>query len=115
MSDIIETEISKMDRQLINKAIILAMSSSYGPLAKICNAVITKRAKDFEDSINACFDAILTKDFDQLLNERLEQKFVKILIDKCGGEIEKRVNEIRANPETRAKITLAVSKALKSL
>ena len=40
-------------------------------------------------------------------------KLAKTLVDKLGGEIEKRVNDLKQNPTTRARITLAIEEIVK--
>ena len=53
--------------------------------------------------------------FDQFrdaLKDALNAKLAKTLISRMGGELEKQVNELKANPATRAKITLAINELI---
>ena len=53
--------------------------------------------------------------FRDLIKTELNKNLAKILIQKMGGELEKQVNTLKQNPQTRAKITLAISDIIESL
>lgn len=54
-------------------------------------------------------------DFKLALKDELNRKLARTLIERMGGELESRVNELKQNPETRAKITLAISQIIREL
>ena len=43
------------------------------------------------------------------MNESVKKKLGALLVSKFGGELEKSVNELKADPTTRARITLAIN------
>jgi len=45
----------------------------------------------------------------------LHNKLAKVLISKMSGELEKKVNELKQDPTTRAKITLAINKVMEDV
>lgn len=85
------------------------------PLAKLINSVIESREQQFRTMLEEVIDQALIGDFREHLKDALTMKLAKCVISKMEGEVEKRVNDLRSSPETRAKITLAVSEALKSI
>jgi hypothetical protein len=89
----------------------------YGkPLSKLTQKVIESNSDDLFNLINDEFSELLNGDgFKEALREALHQKLAKTLIARMGGELEKQVNELKQNPQTRAKITLAISQAIEDL
>jgi hypothetical protein len=86
------------------------------PLSLLTQKVITANEKDLFDLINGEFSALLNGDgFRDALKEALNQKLAKTLINRMGGELEKQVNNLKQNPQTRAQITLAISKIIEEL
>ena len=46
------------------------------------------------------------------MKDALNNKLAKVIVARMGGELEKQVNALKANPLTRAKITLAIEQCL---
>ena len=45
----------------------------------------------------------------------MKRKLAKVLISQYGGEIEKTVGQLKANPTSRAKITMAIDSVMTDL
>lgn len=67
--------------------------------------------KLLSDAVLACVgDTTFRAEIAIAVRERL----AKTLVQRFGGELEKRVNELKSNPATRARITLAIDDIVKS-
>lgn len=107
----LESEVVKVARGAVQKAIVDGLTSYQSPLTKAVGVAFARHDAAFavmveEELVGLMSDPKLRED----IREALRQKLAKSLVSKAGGELEKRVNELRQNPETRAKITLALSK-----
>ncbi len=85
------------------------------PLDKLVQDAIAANAAKFkallEDSV-ATF--VANEAFRDEIRSAVHRALAKNLIQKFGGEIEKRVNVLKSDPTTRAKITLAISEIVKA-
>lgn len=114
---------SNMNKQIldqINKSIdesIKAELIGYNkPLSNTVNDVINAHRQEVFDLIDGEFSELITSDdFRSHLKAALNKKLATILVSRMGGELEKQVNQLKQNPETRAKITLAISKVIDEL
>ncbi len=83
------------------------------------DAFIRSAFEKHKDKIQAVFDGAvidcMTKDFGAALQDACAKKLAKVLISKMEGEIEKRANNLRANPEFRARLTIAITDTLKGI
>lgn len=105
-----------MEQQILNevsdaigKAIQGALTGYNGPLQKLCESVIEKH----KASLFAILDEQVCQlkdstEFRACVNDALNHKLARIMVSKMEGELEKQVNELRARPEIRAQIVLAV-------
>ena len=79
------------------------------PFRKVANEVIAKNESEIHAVMNEAMRECLT---DATRREEiksvLKTQIAKLVIQKFGGELERRVNELKSNPETRAKMTAAV-------
>lgn len=86
------------------------------PLSNLVQKVIEKNQSQLFDLINnEVVNLIGGDEFRQALQDELNKKLARTLIERMGGELESRVNELKQNPETRAKITLAISSIIREL
>jgi len=86
------------------------------PLSRFVNDIMLKHESEFKVLINDGVSEILNaKDFRIALKNALHDKLAKILINKMGGELEKKVNELKQDATTRAKITLAINKVMEEV
>lgn len=86
------------------------------PLRPIVEKVINAHAGKIEETIHdALLESFNSKEFKEALKKSFNEKLAKILVGSYGGEIESRVNALKANPETRARITLAIAKVMEEI
>jgi len=108
-----EQQILDSAKQAISEAIINELIGYNKPLNKLTERVIEANEDALYSLINEEFSGLLNSDqFRLALKEALNAKLAKTLISRMGGELEKQVNELKANPATRAKITLAISELI---
>jgi len=112
----LEKDILKTAQEAIKGSLIENLTKYHGPLQKLCEQVIEDNKGSLYELINTEFSTLLNSDdFQNSLKCALNTKLAKVLVSKMGGELEKRVNQLKANPVTRAKITLAIEKCLKEV
>lgn len=86
------------------------------PLSLLVKQVIDANQSELFSLINnEVVNLIGGTDFKEALKDELNRKLARTLIERMGGELESRVNELKQNPETRAKITLAISSIVREL
>jgi len=109
--------VADLDRRILSqvnvalgKAITDELTGYQKPLSKIVERVINSHSSEVYNLVNDEFVTLLTADdFRSTLKTALNDKLARVLISRMGGELEKQVNELKANPQTRALITLAIS------
>lgn len=106
--------------QIAEKAIVNAVEHELvgydRPLSNFVNTVLESHKEEFIKLIDDEVMKILNaQNFRNALSEALNLKLAKILINRLGGELEQQVNQLKANPETRAKITLAISNVINDI
>lgn len=101
----------------IGEAIKARIGSGYGdnPLNKLIDSVVASRADKLRTMIEEAVDGALFGDFRASIQEACSHKLARVIVSKMEGEIEKRYVELRASPEMRAKITLAIDRELRGL
>jgi len=99
----------------LSRAISERMNRGYAdnPLNQMIDQVVQSRADRLRPMIEGALDSAFSKDFQECLSEAITHKLARVLISKVEGEIEKRANDLRTSPEFRAKLTLAIEKAIK--
>jgi len=111
-----EKQILEQVNRSIGEAIVNSLTKYDSPLKILTDAVIKKHTPELESLINDEFSLLLNgKGFKQSLREALNEKLSRTLIQRMGGELEKQVNELKQNPQTKAKITLAISDIIENL
>jgi len=103
--------------RIAEKAIVNAVEQELvgynKPLSKFVTEVLESHKEDFITLIDGEVSSMInSKDFKKALSTVLNEKIARVLVGRLGGELEKQVNALKANPETRAKITLAVAKVI---
>ncbi len=115
MTDL-EKQIINAARGAMSEAIVKELCGYDGALATLTKSVMATHESALSDLINGEFEKLLGGEgFKEDLRKALNAKLARLLIEKMSGQLEKRVNELKQNPETRAKITLAISKIIESL
>ena len=112
----IEKEILQAAKSGLSDAFNKELVGYNKPLSQLVQKVIAKN----EDAIfllinDEVVNLIGGDDFKTALKDELNKKLARILIERMGGELESRVNELKQNPQTRAKITLAISSIIEDL
>lgn len=99
----------------IKEAVKSRVGSGYGDsgLNKLIDQVVASRQEKIRGLLEEAFDDALKGDFRENLKTACSHKLAKIIVSKCEGEIERRANDLRSSPEFRAKVTLAIEKAVK--
>ena len=111
-----EKQILAQVEKAIGKAITEELVGYNKPLSLLTARVIEANSDKLFTLINSEFSELLNAEgFKTALSEALNQKLAKTLIHRMGGDVETRVNELKQNPETRAKITLAISRIVEEL
>jgi len=111
----IEIRVADLVTQGIAEAVKTKLGGYNGPLDKLVADIVTSREPQIRKVIEEAVDTALTGDFKIEIQSAVAHKLARVLVSKMEGEIEKRVTELRASPEVRAKITLAVSKVIEGM
>ena len=112
----IESEILKAAKAGLADAFNKELVGYNKPLSVIAQKVIAKNEDEIFRLINDEVVNLIGGDgFKNALKDELNRKLARTLIERMGGELESRVYELKQNPETRAKITLAISQIIKEL
>lgn len=112
----LEQQLHNTVRDCLVAGIAKSLESGYGnPLVKLAEAAVTSRQGEIQALFIGAIDKALSADFLPVLQQACAHKLAKVLVSKMEGEIEKKANDLRSNPETRAKITIAISKCIESL
>lgn len=113
MNTPLESEILRTAQAAIAESIVKNLTGYNGALSKLCDRVMAANEAALHNLISEeVTRTVLSSDFRAEMKSALNAKLARILIERMGGELEKRVNELKADPTTRAKITLAIQQAL---
>ena len=111
----LEEQITRAAQVAISKSIETALSGYNSPLSKLVEEVVSAHMPNLrqavKDEISKLCDGPA---FREQLGRELNAKLARTIISKMDGEIEKRMNELRSNPEVRAQITLAITRILET-
>lgn len=106
-------EIIKVANKAIYEAISRELIGYNKPLSKFVESVMLEHETHFKAIINESISELLnTNDFKKAISSTIHEKLAKIFINKMSGELEKKVNELKQDPTSRAKITLALDKLM---
>jgi agmatine/peptidylarginine deiminase len=107
-------QLFKAVENAVTSSIVENLSGYNNPLSKMILSVIDDNKEDLYNLINKEFKELINNtQFKKSLSEALNLKLAKSLINRMGGELESRVNELKSNPNTRAEITLAINNVIK--
>ena len=86
------------------------------PLSMLTVSVIESHRDELFNLIDSEVSQLIGGDcFREIIKAELNKNLAKVLIQRMGGELEKQVNTLKQNPQTRARITLAISEIIESL
>lgn len=110
----LEQEILEKLKTSISESVEKTLSGYSSPLTKLIEQVIQKHQNHvfglIEDSLLGCLTLENSK---KDIQDAISHKIARVLISKTEGEIEKVANELKQNPEFRAKLTLLISGLVK--
>ena len=105
----LENRVLRISVESIAKAIESELIGYNKPLSDLTKRVIQDHEVELYSLLNGEFSNLLRRgDFKTALKKALTEKLAKVLIARMGGELESRVNELKSDPTTRARITLAI-------
>ncbi len=111
-----EERILEQVNAAVGEAILKELVGYNKPLNKLTEKVIESHSEELFGLIDGEFSKLISsKGFKESLKDALQNKLAKVLVARMGGELEKQVNELKQNPQTRAKITLAINEVIESL
>ena len=111
-----EDQILKQVNKAIGESIVKELVGYNKPLSLLTERVIEANSDTLYNLINDEFSSLLAADgFRDALKESLHKKLAKVLISRMGGAVERTVNELKSNPQARAKVTLAIDKVISEL
>ena len=95
--------------EAVNEAIIKNLTSYSSPLCKLVNGAVERNEGKIRAVADKAVDELTDGDaFKDSMIEAIRSTLARALIKQFGGQLEKQVNELKANPATRARMTLAV-------
>lgn len=114
------SELQNQILQSVNSAMGKAIESELvgynKPLSLLTARVIESHQGELFNVIDCEVSQLIGgDDFRSIIKEQLNKNLAKVLIQRMGGELEKQVNTLKQNPQTRARITLAISEIIESL
>ncbi len=109
-------EVMNVAADAIRKAITSELVGYNKPLSVAVSSALEARSGQLQKLVNESVDGLLNAEaFRDSVRQAMTDKLGKLLISKMGGEVEKRLNDLRASPDTRAKITLAITKLMEDI
>jgi hypothetical protein len=112
-----EDSLLKAADRAIYESISKQLANDYrGPLKDCVDSILRKHQAKLESIVESAYLGLIdSHSFKEQVDDALMNKLARSLVSKMGGEIESKVNELKSNPETRAQITIAISKLVKQL
>lgn len=112
----LQRQILETAKNAIGQAIQAELVGYNKPLSVLASKVVDSYHDELFSIINdEVAQLIGGDDFRGVIKEQLNKSLAKVLIQKMGGELEKQVNNLKQNPQTRARITLAIGEIIESL
>ena len=111
-----KTELLAQCEKAIEKCIIDSMGSYNSPLnVAVKSALSEHQNKLHAMASKAVSELIGSDDFKDLMQMEIKRKLAKVLLSQFGGEVEKTVAKLKADPTSRAKMTLAIDTVMNDL
>ncbi len=116
MTTNLESQIAQAARGAVVKAIESELTGYNKPLNQLVSRAIDDHSPVLRQIVSAALAAVLESDsFRAEVEAAIRAKLARSLVGKMGGEIEKRINGLRSDPERRARITLALGKMIEEI
>ena len=111
-----KTELLAQCEKAIDKSITDALGSYNSPLMEAVRSALSEHKEKLHDlASESVAELVNSEDFKQTMKLEMKRKLAKVLIAQYGGEIEKTVGQLKANPTSRAKITMAIDSVMTDL
>ncbi len=108
-----EKQILNVAKAAIEKSMMESLTGYNGPLSKLCAKVVEENNTELYKLIRDEFSELINSEiFKASLRQALNDKLAKVIVGKMGGELESKINNLKADSTTRAKITVALSKMI---
>lgn len=111
----IEENVISTVHSAITEVIKAKLSGYNSPLDKIIADSVADKTTSIRFLLDEAIGGALVGDFREALKDACTRKLAKVLISKMEGEIEKRANDLRADPEFRARLTIAITDVVKEI
>lgn len=112
----LEDQVIATVHSALTEAIKAKLTAGYNsPLDALVKQSIEKHEGEIRSALDASIKGALQGDFATALADACTRKLAKVLISKMEGELEKRVGELRASPEFRSRLTVAVDDIVRSM
>lgn len=112
----LENDILQAIRGSIADSIKAKLTGYNSPLDSLIASVVESHRAELNSLFDDAFSATIRSDeFRKHICDGVHSHLAKQLVQKFGGEIEKQVNALKADPTSRAKITLAIEGVVKEL
>ena len=109
-TDILFAQLAEQAKQAVAESLKAVLTKYDSPFNKLVEQSVASHKDQFSALMNKAFDLVLAdEDFTKELVDGLRQKIARVLIGKMDGEVEKKINEWKADPQRRAKLTLAIA------
>ena len=102
-------------RNGITDAVRSKFTQSYNnPVEKLIDAALAKHSTDLTKLLTEAIGSCLGDEkFREQIGESVRVVLANQLVQNFGGELENQVNQLKSDPATRAKITLAITDIVK--
>ena len=112
----IEQQILNSIQSSMGKAIESELVGYNKPLSKLTESVIDSHKDELFKILDKEVSQLIGgQSFRDIIKAELNKSLARVLIQRMGGELEKKVNTLKQNPQTRARITLAISDIIEEL
>ena len=111
-----KAELLAQCEKAIDKSITDALGSYSSPLMEAVRSALSDHKETlYMLASESVAELVNSEDFKQTMKIEMKRKLAKVLISQYGGEIEKTVGQLKANPTSRAKITMAIDSVMTDL
>ena len=111
-----KTELLAQCEKAIDKSITDALGSYSSPLMEAVRSALSDHKEKLHNlASESVAELIGSSEFKQVMKTEMKRKLAKVLISQYGGELEKTVGKLKADPTSRAKMTLAIDSVMDEL
>jgi hypothetical protein len=105
-----ETDILNTIQKSIGTTISTALGAYDSPLIKLTKAVVEKHNQELTKIVDSAFSSVInTESFATDIRQSFSHSIARAIISNANGLVDKVANDLKQNPQFRAKATLAIS------